>query len=174
MTRDEFLYNSDDGNTHRVLLWLALNLTSTSALPVGEFGAGYDSTPYLRMYCSFTGRKFYSYDNNPEWANQWDAEVVTDWLSPELYKESSVVLIDQNPGDDRRHSAYMLRDKAMILVIHDAEPANNHSYHLDEVDHVFKYKVCTKGPKIWTIALSNKINLNKHAGEQIGNIKIEL
>lgn len=173
MTKDQFL-EGVDGDHHRVLLWLALDLTKVSALPVAELGAGYGSTPFLRQYCSDAGRKFLSWDNNKEWAEQWGAEYIDQWGYPKIYGKHSVVLIDQSPGDCRKDSAKILFNDADILVIHDAEPQNRNSYQLDLIYPLFRYKIFTRGDKIWTVALSNHINLSQYENTIIHNQKIEI
>lgn len=173
MTQEQFLEDVH-GDHHRVLLWLALDLTRLSALPVAELGAGIGSTLYLRQYCSDAGRKFLSWDNNKEWADQWGAEYIDEWGHAKIYGKHSVVLIDQSPGDQRKDSAKILYNDADILVIHDAEPQNSVSYQLDTIYPLFKHRIFTRGEKIWTVALSNKINLEEHVGKIIHNQKIEL
>ena len=173
MTQEEFL-KGVDGDHHRVLLWLALDLTKVSALPVAELGAGYGSTPYLRQYCAKAGRKFLSWDNNKEWAEQWESEYIDEWGYPKIYGKHSVVLVDQSPGECRRDSIKILHNDAQIIVVHDAEPINSGSYKLETIYPLFKYIVFTKGENIWTAALSNHVNLCDHVGEVINNIKIEL
>jgi hypothetical protein len=173
MNIEEFLF-AENGNNHRPLMWLALELTKGSKLPVGEFGSGHGSTTWLRHYCKDDGREFYSYDNNPEWGDQFGSQYTSNWDDPRLYRDSSVVLIDQGPADARKDSIRFLVNKADIIVVHDAEEEPNNNYHLHEIWHLFKYRVRLKGPKIWTAALSKKIDLTKYANTFVGEFKIEL
>lgn len=162
-----------EGENHRPLLWFALELTKDSDKPVAEFGAGNGSTPYLRQFCLEAGREFISYENNIEWGQKWQSQIVSNWLSPELYKPYSVVLIDQAPGEYRKESIRLLKDLADVIVIHDSEPVEAHGYALHEIWDLFKYKVVTKGQKIWTTALSNTIGFTPCEGMLIGNHLIE-
>lgn len=173
MTEREFLIEAD-ANDHRPLLWLALELTGASEFPVGEFGSGMDSTNYLRHYCQKRERVFYSYDNHKEWGERWGSEYVTDWLNPDLYKRSSVVLVDQGPAEDRHQSIFMLKELADIIIVHDVEPWNAVSYQLYKIWNLFKYRVFLKGENIWTAALSNKFDLTKYNNHLVGQFKLEI
>lgn len=163
-----------ESENHRPLLWLALVLTEYSKSTVAEFGAGTGSTPYIRKYCQDNDRGFIAFDSNKEWAEKWGAELVDNWNKDELYTDYSVVLIDQAPGEYRHQSMIKLKDKAAIIVVHDAEPEMNDSYLLESIWGLFKYRVFTKKDKIWAAAVSNHIDLNKHEGEMIGSYKIEI
>lgn len=174
MIQSEFIKDVNDADNHRILLWLALQQTSISVLPVSEFGAGYGSTAYLQKYCSDSGRKFLSYENDAEWAEKHGSIVIKDWMSEDLYMPYSVVLIDQNPGEYRHQSMVKLKDDAQIIVVHDAEPDYSMGYCLEEIWHLFKYRVFIKGQKIWSAAVSNHYDLTKHVGEMIGDFKVEL
>lgn len=174
MTEQEFLQDAES-DQHRTLLWLALRATSISSLPVLELGAGHGSTKYLRQYCNEVGRKFISWDSDKEWGEKWGCDdIIADWSNPEIYKKYSVVLVDQGPGGSRRDSMRILKEDALILVAHDAEPENENSYKLYTIWPLFKYKIVTKGEKIWTVAASNHINLHEYKNKIINNQKIEL
>lgn len=173
MTEREFLIEAT-ADSHRPLLWFALELTDGDNDPVGEFGSGIDSTNYLRFYCQYRERMFYSYDNHKKWGDRWGSKFVDDWLDPVLYRKSSVVLIDQGPAEERHHSIWMLRNDAKILVVHDTEPVNSNSYQLFKIWSFFKYRINLRGPNIWTAALSNHIDLTKFDQTLIGNFKLEI
>jgi len=49
MTKEDFLIDVQTWNDHLPLLWLALEATKDSELPVIEFGSGMGSTPYISM-----------------------------------------------------------------------------------------------------------------------------
>lgn len=171
MSEEEFLITAT-ADSHRPLLWLSMKLTEESKLPVGEFGSGFGSTNYLRHHCQDKERGFYSYDNHKEWGERWGSQFVTDWLNTDLYKPSSVVLVDQGPAEDRHQSVFMLKDIADIIIIHDTEPINSGSYQLYKIWNFFKYRINLKSGKIWTSALSNKIDLTKHTS--VANFNFEL
>lgn len=174
MLKSEFLHDIQPAWNHRSLLWLALELTQNDMNPIGEFGAGSGSTPFLQKYCQDANRNFISYDSNKGWAEQWGASFVNDWNQEELYVPYSVVLIDQAPGEYRHISMVKLKDLASIIVVHDAEPDYSMGYRLEEIWGHFKYRVFHKGEKIWSAAISNSIDLTKHDGTFIENFKIEI
>lgn len=174
MTQSEFLKDVSDPDNHRVLLWLALELTKGNGKPVAEFGAGHGSTKYLREYCIDNYRPFLSFENDKEWAEQHGSIIVRDWVASELYGAYSVVLIDQNPGDYRHQSMVRLKDTTDIIVVHDSEPDESMGYLLETIWHNWKYRVFIKGAKIWSAAVSNHYDLTQHVGEFIGNYKIEI
>lgn len=171
--KEKFLLGAD-GDNHRALLWLALDLTKESVHPVMELGAGDGSTPYLRDYCRESGREFISWDSDKHWGEQWDSQHTESWHNPKVYGKRSVVLVDQGPGEDRKESIKILQQDAEIIVVHDAEPDNENCYQLYTIYPLFKYKILTKGEKVWTAALSNQINLFEHQNTFINNQRIEL
>jgi len=170
----EFLDGVHDGDNHRPLLLLALEITEISKNPVAEFGAGTGSTPYLRKFCEDASREFVSFDSNKEWAEKWGSEYIESWRDEKLYKPYSVVLIDQAPGEYRHESMIKLKDDAEIIVVHDAEPEPKHGYRLEEIWHLFKYRVFVKGDKIWAAAVSNSIDLTQYVDTEFDGYKIEL
>jgi len=172
MTQAEFLEDVEDISSHRPMLWFALELTSISALPVLEFGAGFGSTEALRRYCESDGRQFISYENNLEWAEKHGSTYTDNWLDPRLYQKCSVVLIDQGPAEDRKYSIGLLQNDAHILVIHDAEEPGV-SYRYDTIWHLFKYRIFTKGA-VWTAAVSNHIDITTYDQTFIGPFKLEV
>lgn len=174
MTQTEFLHDVADPDNHRPLLWLALEATKDSFDPVYEYGAGNGSTKYLRKYCQDDVRELWSYDNNLEWAIQHKSIFTSSWMYDHLYRKCSVALVDQAPGEFRKYSIEQLKDKATIIVIHDAEPDESMGYELHTIWHLFKYRVFVKGKKIWTAALSNHYDLTKHVGETIGDFTVSL
>lgn len=163
-----------ESENHRPLLWLSLELTKDNPNPVAEFGAGTGSTLYIRKYCEGSKREFFSWDSNKEWAAKWKSVCVNSWLSDFLYLNYSVVLIDQAPGEYRHKSMERLKDKSAIIVVHDAEPEMDASYHLEEIWGLFRYRVFTKKDKIWTAAVSNFVDLHKFQNEIIGDYKVEI
>jgi hypothetical protein len=158
------------------LLLLALELTKDSKLPVGEFGAGIGSTPYLRLYCMDNERIFISYDSNKEWADKWGSEFIDKWDAENIYSDYSVVLIDQAPGEHRHTSTASLKDKATIIVIHDAEPDHGCGYRLEEIWGLFKWRIYYKDyvSNIWSAAVSNFIDLSIYNNTTIGKFKLEI
>lgn len=128
MTKEQFLAGVENWSNHRILLWDALERTKGSPYPVLELGCGDGSTPYLRQHCRDTGRSFFSFDNNPEWATKHNSMLVPDWDILHWFhgKKYSVVLIDEAPGEHRKIALDLFAShpgQFEIIVIHDSEPA---------------------------------------------------
>jgi hypothetical protein len=130
---------------------------------VAEFGAGPGSTPYLRQYCNDEGREFYSFDSDKEWAGQWGSEYIVDWNEDHIYRPYSVALVDQAPGECRKISLMALKDIAEIIVIHDLEPEVEHIYGISEFLPQFKSVLWHKEQRIWTVAVSNFMDLSGYS-----------
>jgi hypothetical protein len=173
MTKEEFLIDVQTWNDHLPLLWLALEQTKDSKLPVIEYGSGGGSTPYLRKYCLDNNREFISYDYNKEWAEKTGSTYVENWEQEIIYRECSVVLIDESPGEHRHESVLIMKDRADILVLHDVEEAG---YMYDKCWEFFKYRVnCHKGQGgAEAAALSNKIDITQWGEQVLAGFKITI
>lgn len=172
MTQEDFIKDVGSWDNHRVLLWLALELTKGSPLPVVEYGAGHGSTPFLRQYCEDAGRTFISYESNAEWAEKCGSIYIPDWLTADVYKDCSVALVDSAPGEIRHEIIAILKDKVDVLTVHDSEPAAT-GYMLDKIWILYSYRVNLKSEGAWASAVSNKIDLTQFDGTLIGKFKIE-
>ena len=173
MQQSEFLKSCSHWNDHLPLLWLALEETKDSKLPICEFGAGDGSTPYLRQYCLDNNREFVSYDFNKEWAEKTGSIHIPDWDVADIYKEYSVVLVDESPGEHRHETLSILKDKALILVVHDSEtPATG--YMLNKIWYLFKYRVNLNKDMggAEASAVSNHIDVAKWDGQELAGFKI--
>ena|ERR1700760_152961 len=171
MTKEVFLKEVSGWNNHLPLLWLALEETKGSVLPVIEFGSGMGSTPYLRQYCQEAGREFNTYDGHKEWAEQMNSTLVTDWGTADIYKDSSVILVDNAPGEIRHEIMAIMKNRALIVVVHDSE-AEATGYMLDKVWPLYKYRVNLTGGNTWASAVSNTIDLSIFEGQQFGEYKV--
>lgn len=188
MTQEEFLkgVGPEFGcwNSHRSMLWLALQETRGSSRDdVLEMGMGDSSTPFLHQYCMDNHRRLLSVDNTEEWTvkfkqfetgqhvvstQNWET---AEWLRT-VKQPWSVALVDHAPGERRIVDIELLKDSAQILVLHDTEEA---SYGWARIWHLFKYRVqyiLEKGAN--ATALSNTIDLSKWAGQTIGGYTIEV
>ena len=178
MNKEEFLKDIGAWDNHRVLLWMALERTKDSHLPVCEFGAGDGSTPYLRKYCSENNREFISLESVAQWAEKCESLHIPNWVTADVYKNYSVCLIDHSPGEHRHEALAILKDKVDILVVHDSEAAAT-GYMLDKIWYLFKYRVNCRsiiGEGAEASALSNTIDITKFADNPgyNGGFKIEV
>ena len=171
MTKEQFCNNFNNGEDHRLLLWLAIQATKGTIV---EYGSGHGSTPYLRQYCKDNKRTFETYDFNKEWADMMQSSLVEDWDNHNPI--GSVILIDHSPGERRTIDMARLKDNFDIMVVHDTEPAANHGYNVRK--HFTNYKYVVEIPTInregdtdgaWATALSNTIDITKWAGESYVN-----
>lgn len=164
MTKEEFLSGAAPWSNHRHFLWLALEATRGSHLPVLEMGAGEGSTPHLRRYCREEGIAFVSCDSNFDWALKCGSFWVPKWDEWSGWGDRRrVVLLDLAPGEYRRVALAKLQ--AEIVVVHDSEPAgwNSSDYRVRPLFENFKY-VADDVPSVkgepWTTALSNTIDVS--------------
>jgi len=162
MNKEDFLKGVSNWSNHRHFLWLALEATAASRAPVLELGVGEGSTPFLREYCASRKRRLLSYDNNPEWAEKYDAMDLPvsnsqDYMWSNPY---SVVLVDHAPGEHRKVALRLLKN-AEIIVIHDSEPKGwtAADYRVREEFNKFVYHADYEDMGAWTSALSNKHNV---------------
>jgi len=174
MTQEKFLEGVETWSNHRVLLWLALELTKDSSLPVAEFGCGFGSTPFLREYCKINKREFRSYESNEEWAEKCGSKFIADWSSADIYHDYSVVLIDHAPGEHRHEAAAIFRDKAEIVVLHDSEEGGSGNYQFDKIWHMYTYRLNhnKRDGGAGSTALSNKHNLHIYDGHKVGDFLV--
>lgn len=174
MTKEEFIGNYNDWDSHRVLLWHGLNATSGNVV---EMGMGHGSTPQLHQYCLSNHRKLWSYDNHKEWVgnfkqmHSYGHEVihVEDWDSVfEFHTKHSempdIVFIDHSPGERRKFDVELFAQKAKIVIVHDSEPKgwNASNYMVRPIFKQYKFvkDMESKSPTgAWTTALSNFIDV---------------
>lgn len=174
-TQDEFLNGCSTWNNHLVFMWLALEATKDNKLPVAEFGSG-SSTPILRQYCLDNNRPFVSFDNNKEWAEKTGSTFIEDWDTADIYKDYSVVLIDEAPGEHRHKTAAILKDKAVILTLHDSETNGGGQYFYEKIFPLFQHRVNlnkTEGGA-GASAISNHFNVTIWDGIELAGFKITL
>jgi len=162
-------------NVRNILAEVAGNSTHQAALisavlstngPILELGCGYFSTPLLRALCASTGRELVSIDTNKEWATRFGCDAPANHSV--IYAESlidceiidarewSVVLIDHVPEDDRHVQAKRVANRARYVVLHDAEPENDHRYHYSEIIPLYKYALLFQNVRPYTVVLSQE------------------
>lgn len=175
MEQAEFLKDVSTWNNHLPLLWMALEMTKGCKLPVIEWGAGSGSTPYLRQYCQDDGREFFSYDSNKEWAEKCGSIYIENWNNADIYKPSSVILVDESPGLHRHETMAIMKDRAEIIVVHDSEINGCGQYFFEKVWPLFKFRVNINktGGGAGASMVSNKIDLNFLLGNKVGDYIIE-
>lgn len=139
-----FLKGLKDNNwaNHRLLLFLALELTEGSSEPVVEYGCGDGSTPYMRDYCLEHGRKFLSYDSNEEWAVPRNAIYIEDWGTSDVFDgKFSVAFIDLAPGYYRKRALELLKGRAEIICVHDSEIGGAGDYQIQDGLNSFLFRL---------------------------------
>lgn len=168
MTKEQFTQITSNWDSHRPLLWEALEATKHLRLPVMELGAGFGSTPFLTEYCDDNGLELYSYDSKKEWCEKlkdyphvtyvenWDRlpHSINAWINA-----YSVVLVDEAPGEHRKISIKQLSQGAKIIVAHDTEPAADHGYKMRAELKKFKYLIDYETSGAWATAVSNYIDV---------------
>lgn len=139
---------------------------------VAELGAGFNSTPILHWLCQ--GRKFVTYENDPEWYNfakkfQTNTHRIRKFDEVDFDKHWSVVFVDHStkvggrqPKGLRQRGDDILKFKDVdIFILHDTEPGEWEHYHYDLVMPHFKYRADWTECKPFTTVLSNKIDVTQ-------------
>lgn len=161
----KFLQGIEGANwaNHRLLLFLALELTAGSSFPVVEYGCGDGSTEYIRGYCLERGRKFETYETAKEWAEKCNSTYIERWEASTVFSGPfSVAFIDLAPGEYRKIALSQLKNVAEIIVVHDTELGGQGDYKVEPLLQEFKYRInynLTQGGAGVT-AVSNLIDLN--------------
>ena len=121
-----------------------------------ECGAGWGSTPMLKLICKSLGYRLESYDSDRDWALQIGAVHVPDWSKWEpVEKKYFVAFIDCAPGDVRKDIALRLKDRATFIILHDAECDPPGAYGYDTLYPHFTYRSVYRTLKPNTLVLSN-------------------
>lgn len=161
MTKEQFTQITSNYDSHRPLLWAALE--ATQGLVV-EMGCGYGSTPFLTEYCNEHKRELASYENNEEWFNKMKGQsphikYIMNWDFVQV--RPSLLFIDHAPGERRKVDIYRYADIAKIIVAHDTEPAADHGYRMRAELKKFKYLIDYETDGAWASAVSNFIDVTK-------------
>jgi predicted O-methyltransferase YrrM len=147
---------TNDWDSHRPLLYLALKNSSGS---VAEVGSGLGSTTLIREYCKEHERLFRSYETNIEWAQKTLSFMVYSYLRD--YSEFQLVFIDCAPGELRKDLIDLNKNNELI-VVHDTESGAEYVYGMADILSKFKYhlKFEPKGLPA-TSLISNFINVEE-------------
>ena len=110
--------NNQEWGSHLPSLLAALLATDG---PILEVGAGLWSTPMLTAFSVASGRHFLSLEEDPLWAHRTGSEkAIYDRDLPSLAQQRwSVVFLDHSPGPRRAEDAFLFRETAEIIVMHD-------------------------------------------------------
>lgn len=129
---------TDEYNSHRPLLWMALEHSAGLAI---EYGCGYGSTPILQHYCRMNNRPFASFETNADWAAKFSYVTfrVPSYLEL-IAPYCALLFIDSAPGEERAQLLQQGRNKATILVVHDTEPGAEYVYHIQDTLNTFPYR----------------------------------
>lgn len=167
---DDFLPDSD-WNSHRPLLWLALQ--HLNGLVV-ELGCGDGSTPlFCKEYC-LSGRPFYSFETNKEWADKFKGitQLVDSYFDQPSLPPIDILFIDSAPGEERARLIEEYRYKAKVIIVHDTEPGAEYVYHMKEVLSKFRYRRDLQG-KPQTTAVSDTYDFAEWQGLLNGEYLID-
>ena len=156
-------------STHFPLL---IKVIQNSTGPVAELGTGLFSTPLLHWLCFDNKRPVFSYESYIHYFNfakQFSTDshkviFVKDWDTHPFEEKYGVVFIDHSipkrvhtRGDD----ALKFKDKADLIVLHDAGSESNPKYGYDAIYPHFKYRYDWTGEVPHTTVLSNTIDVKK-------------
>lgn len=167
MNKEKFTQITSNYDSHRPLLWAALE--ATKGLVV-EMGIGYGSTPFLSEYCEERNRKLLSYENNKEWFDKFDGffrheiVLINNWDNVDVLiglLKPSVLFIDHAPGERRKIDIQKNADYAEVIICHDTEPAADHGYKMRAELKKFKYLIDYETDGAWATAVSNFIDVTK-------------
>lgn len=169
MTREQFVGTYSYWDSHRPLLWEAMEATTGDII---ELGVGGGSTEQLHEYCKARGRRLFSYESSLEYYRQFE-KFRTDWHQVEFVGENwepmierhrgnvGVLFSDEAPGQIRKYNISMFCNIANIIVAHDAEKESDHGYKYSLVKPLFKYHKLHEFPGASTAAFSNFIDVSK-------------
>lgn len=166
MKKEQFVQITSNYDSHRPLLWAALEATNGLVM---ELGCGYGSTPFLSQYCKINKRTFISLENNGYWYDKLKDEFqeirfLTNWNDAfdKCYGAApSVLFIDHAPGERRKIDIALHANHAKIIVAHDTEPAADHGYQMRAELKKFKYMIDYETDGAWASAVSNFIDVTK-------------
>jgi len=168
MTREQFIGSISHWDSHRPLLWEALQSTRGHVI---EFGMGHGSTQQLHDYCQDRSRQLFSYENNKEWLDKFThlrsgghyIEFVDDWDNAlQKHREMvGVMFADHAPGERRKYDIAMFCNLAQVVVAHDTEPGSDHGYRMSLAAPLFKYRKDFTDYPAHATAFSNFIDVTK-------------
>lgn len=157
--------HTDDFNSHRELLYLALENTKGTVL---EVGMGYGSTFLLEDHCKH--RMFVSCETSRDWFDRI-REQKDKWYGVlnllNSYDEIPLIdigllFVDCAPAEKRKELIAKFKDKASVIVVHDTETTAEYVYGLKDLLSEFKYRLDYQPEKLpHTTVVSNSIDVSK-------------
>lgn len=154
-------------STHFPFLIRAVQSTTGSVL---ELGSGIFSTPLLHWLC-FPGRRLLTiegYKHYLDFAKKFETEnhevrFVKPTDIPDVDEKFSVVFIDHSPKKPRTRGddAILYKDRAELIVLHDAGETGHKKYGYDQLYSQFKYRKDWNGCWPSTTVLSNTIDVTQ-------------
>lgn len=159
--------SENDWDSHRPLLYLAAMQPFVNNII--EAGVGYGSTPLLH---SLKNKRVYSFETNIEWANKFEAAVISEYKSlyrlvdnddiKRLYGNIDLFFVDCAPAEERKGLIEKFANHAKVIVAHDTEDGAEYVYGMKEILSTFKYRLDHKSEgKPQTTAVSNVIDVSK-------------
>ena len=148
--------STNDWDSHRPLLYVALNNTEKGII---EFGCGDGSTDLLRNH-KHAGFKFLSFENNKEWASKFGSKTGFKKYLELPNVDTGMIFIDSAPGEERKYLIAKHNMTADVIVVHDTEEGAEYVYGMKEILSTFKYRLDYQPlGKPHTTAVSNFIDL---------------
>jgi hypothetical protein len=136
--------STDDFNSHREMLYLALQNTTGS---VCELGMGYGSTLLLEDYCK--DRTFISCETNYDWyerikenKEKWNGvlNVLSSYAEVPVL-DFGLLFVDLAPALLRAPVIEKFKDAAKVIVVHDSEITSDFAYGMRNILSQFKYRL---------------------------------
>lgn len=151
------------GSHQRCLVSAALRTTG----PIVELGVGWYSTPILHEIAKVQKRKLITFDNNPDWLNQFKEleseyhQLVTLgwWGDMPLLDHYGLVFVDQGQPAEREYTIRRMFDRVDVFVMHDTEEGPAYGY--NRTLPMFKYQYTDKCQIAWTTIASNTIDVSE-------------
>lgn len=133
--------------------------------PIIELGCGAGSTPYLNRMAGVMGRTVTSYENNPDYFNQYlhlndrnhQIKFVRDWNDLPTQR-CGVLFVDNAPCEARVPLIERFTESADVIVVHDTEDRKN-PYGWNGTFKHFKYQY-TNDQEPQTTVVSNNTDLD--------------
>ena len=160
---------TNDWDSHRPLLWLALHDTIGT---VYEFGCGRGSTRQMYNYCRNHDRVFFSFETNSEYAKRYNETINIETYNVTIHR-AGIVFIDCAPAELRAPLIEKYADVADVIVVHDSEVSAGYVYGMEKILNTFKYRVDLQGGGMpSTTAVSNVFDVTRWRGKKICNQEI--
>lgn len=161
--------STNDWDSHRELLWLAVKNTKGKVV---EFGMGYGSTPLLDKVCYIQKRMFSSWETNYDWYNIMVNKCImettslgctTNYFNNIIEKDNGYIgllFIDCAPAEIRKELIIKYSEIAKVIVVHDSEKSSQFCYGLEPILSNFSFRLDYEPiGKPHTTAISNHVNL---------------